>query len=149
MTAQALDDQLTALADVLNPLAARDDRGYPCWVHVTDYFGSEFECEGYLCKPCAHGFTARYGGDLVVDRYSPECDGSETCTTCGASLGPISLTEYGVESELEHFETSGFNGSPTDAYDLRELVISASNLDIPEAMKWRVAALRSQLGGTA
>lgn len=147
MSALDLKEQLWAFADALSPLSARDDRGYPCWVHVTDYFGQEFECEGYLCEPCAQGFMARYGGRLIVDRYSPECDGSQTCTTCGASLGPVSLTKYGVESELEHFESCGFNGSPAEAYDLHELVNSASNLDLPEDLKRRVVALRSQLGG--
>lgn len=55
-------------------------------------------------------------GDIFLDGgWSQEADSVQVCETCGRLLD-YTLTDYGVESELEHFEEWGFGNSAREAY---------------------------------
>jgi hypothetical protein len=84
--------------------------------------------------------------------YGSEEDGSANCTTCHKTL-LYSLTKYGIESELDNFESvrvsyRALKRSPEMSYELGELVASSvyyvtSNKD-PE-LRTRLRKLISRL----
>ncbi len=144
-----LQSELDAFRDFLSPLAKQNETEYPHWVHVTDYFGNEFENDGFLCEEHAQAFTAKYGGDIVADRYSPECDVLETCNECGKQLAPVVMSDYCVNSELEHWETlKRIPAAPHTHWELRELIDAVQSEDY-EHLWARVLALREKCGVTA
>ena len=54
--------------------------------------------------------------------WGTEGDGSVTCTTCHVLL-ENSYTHYGCESELDYFETDGFDiNNPSDCYSLEHIL---------------------------
>lgn len=88
------------------------------------------------CKPCAEREVARLKKadpecDAMVDGgWVGESDSLPYCEQCGRALRS-SLTTYGCESELDHFETYDFDfRSPSDCYSMERILGSCGFLDV-------------------
>lgn len=136
---QTLSDRLDSYAARLGVLADTWPTEAPRYVHVKNYFGQEFESDGWLCAAHAEAFTAKYGGDIRVDRSSPEDDTVGHCGVCGGPL-ETTLTKEGAEYELEHWETHQLQGCPGDHWELRQTVLAAAS-SADENLKIRTLVL--------
>ena len=141
---EQLHERLEAFAELLRPLATQEVVEFPRWVWVDDYFGRSFNSAGLFCHAHAQAFTAKYGGDIEADYHMPQMDGLDRCEVCWRALH-ISLTEYGVELELERWEASVLSATPSDHWDLLQLVLAVRHRG-PFEIRVRVAALQSRLG---
>lgn len=113
--AEGLDDN--ACAAVLTEAAGKlePDEAY----YVTDATEADVT-EGYLCYSCAKKQQKKHGKDAWVHAAAcPESDGPAYCDECNRPLY-ISLTAYGIESELflnedhdnrKHFSATGLNAA--------------------------------------
>ena len=105
---------------LLEPLAAGYDVKPEHWVGGGD--------EGLsYCRDCCLAEVAKLGSDdLRLDGgWVGECDAAPFCETCQHPLD-YTLTDYGVEEELNHFEEYGFDlDSPGDACALLKVFSSA------------------------
>ena len=81
----------------------------------------ESDC-GDLCYPCAE----KRATDIKVNNvdigggYGWESDSPCFCESCGCPL-LYSLTDYGVESELDHFLDESITITDSDGYELMEI----------------------------
>lgn len=62
-------------------------------------FEDDSDSDGYLCEKCALKLQAENSGSTLVPACCPEDDGPSMCDECHRPL-LISLTEYGIDSEL-------------------------------------------------
>ncbi|WP_380081455.1 hypothetical protein [Deinococcus soli (ex Cha et al. 2016)] len=122
-----LDRWIERYIEALSPLADTYPTQLPHWVYVINYFGREFENEGWLCEAHANAFSAKYGGDVEVDPYGPETDSIGHCIKCGCALAPMVLSDEGVESELQHWAGAQLQVHPGQHWELRELAYAVSN----------------------
>lgn len=99
-TALAAGYSARMLGERLKPLAAKCETKLLYWIIGDD------ACE-YYCLECARKKAPRdaeRGAEGFVDGGwgADEADGPEFCEGCGEMLD-VTYTEYGAESELEHF----------------------------------------------
>lgn len=114
---------------------ALSDAPYPHWLCGDGYTGSSY------CGPCAKAELAkqksinrnavkrkaskRVGFFVDGGWGSHEEDGCCHCETCGCLLAYV-LTDYGVESELDHYSDTPFPPvSETEAYHIARIVWGA------------------------
>lgn len=113
-----------------------EEFGKGCNVHLYSYVGAVF------CRPCVDplvGLIQRFlGGDEDEPKawlcmMDGESDHTEHCDICGQLLH-YSLTEYGAETEVEHFESRAPVPTvyPDDAYYLAQLVSARWDGDVQE-----------------
>ncbi len=90
----------------------------PWWIA-----GGDDEATDY-CRPCAEkalvaakdGLTSEEAENLTLaGGYVGEEDSRAHCESCGKLLD-YTLTNYGVDSELDHFEREGIRNDPEEAY---------------------------------
>lgn len=94
------------------------------WIHGSD------EGQSY-CRECAHKKVKELkekqpGADINVDGgYGTEGDSTPFCSVCQKRL-ENTLTQYGCESELEHFQGNGFKiDSEDDCYSMQQVIDSS------------------------
>ncbi|MCD0155845.1 hypothetical protein [Deinococcus sp. 6GRE01] len=136
---QTLSERLFSYADRLGILAGTWPVEVPHYVKVEDYFGQEFENDGWLCEAHAEAFTAKYGGEIEYNPYSPSEDTIGHCDVCGAALR-TSLTDEGIEYELEHWETCQLRAHPGEHWELQQTVFAVTSSN-DESLKVRTLAL--------
>jgi hypothetical protein len=140
-----LQARLEAFAELLRPLAEQAETGTPHYVYVEDYFGREWESGGWLCEAHAEAYTAKYGGKINANPYGVTDDSICCCRMCGMLLDPSSLTDEGIEPELEHWEASILEPVPSQYWELYQLVWAVRYAG-PTEIRERVAALQERLG---
>jgi hypothetical protein len=83
------------------------------------YWFSE-DPDNVYCNACAKEYAKRTGNDMDGG-WDTEEDTSLFCETCGQSLAHT-LTDYGVEQELKHFEQDGADlADPLTRYTLNNI----------------------------
>lgn len=108
---------------VIKPGAAAVQTCFEHWIHGWDE-GLSF-CRKCAEKKLAELELAEPGKDYCLDGgWVVDGDGGEFCETCGVRLEK-SLTEYGCESEVDHFTDHGFSlDSEDDCYSLYQVIQS-------------------------
>ena len=92
---------MSAIAMLFDSYAALEPED-PHWI----YDGDGGEGEDY-CRRCALAKIEKDGKGELSMSVSPESDGCLHCTKCGKLLGYV-LTDYGANSELDHFRSVKF-----------------------------------------
>ena len=90
-----------------------------------------------FCRPCAEKRAAAGQGDFVDGGWGgDECDGLECCEDCGVLLD-YTLTDYGANSEREHFRENGCSSpvAKAEAYEIARIVAALPN----DKDVWRIA----------
>lgn len=86
-----------------------------------------------LCYDCIHAVPRvidnEWGEDDVCASSYSESDSPEICEECGKLLS-CTLTDYGVNSELEHFLESEWDwNSPTNCFELARIAHAVDTVD--------------------
>ena len=114
----------------------------PCCHYVSDETAID------LCEECAR---IELGFEVSPDRYiealldwDHRSDGSSCCDRCGRLLA-YTLTDYGLEEEIDHFQSVTFRHiCPDTAYEVARIMCAADWRDPPiksEALKIGFAAV--------
>jgi hypothetical protein len=106
---------VSTMSEMMELIKARPDLPTPkelCWLEKADDCEDEedYDEEDY-CPECAEK-SVQEGWDINYSMGMAEADGTKICGKCDSLLS-ITLTDYGVESELEHFEMYGIH-TPRD-----------------------------------
>lgn len=121
MGAQRRSNLVNEATDVLHRLAgiARATRvPFPCWLG-----GNGADQGPSYCRECAQKRVDAGEAEFVDGGWDQENDGCCHCEDCGRLLD-YTLTDYGVEEELEHFRGDRMRRaiSPEQAYHLARLL---------------------------
>lgn len=161
MSTLVTHDEVWRLIQLLRPLASTVDERECHWISTPNGDqGNEW------CPSCGramvrhlrrHEKSLRLRGDYILDGgWRTAHDGPVFCAGCGVRLNG-SLTEYGAEEELEHYNTYGFRpGNAHDAYELTEMLSALEYTSEDRAGRAKQAAdivrrfiVESDLAGTA
>ncbi|WP_339829429.1 hypothetical protein [uncultured Arenimonas sp.] len=112
----------------LNRIAGEVEAPYPHWL------GSPADQGPSYCFDCASARVSAGEANFVDGGWPQDNDGCCHCEDCGRLLD-YTLTEYGVESELEHFRGTRFRRAinPELAYHLARLL--EHHDDQPQVLK--------------
>ncbi len=102
----------------LNALAAAAEVPYPHWLG-----GDEADQGPSYCAECAHEQVVAGNAEFVDGGWPQDNDGCCHCEDCGRLLD-YTLTDYGVQEEMEHFKGSALVApiEPELAYHLARLL---------------------------
>lgn len=131
-----------ALLDRLNAIAAIADVPYPHWLG-----GDEADQGPSYCNDCAQKQVVAGNAEFVDGGWPQENDGCCHCEDCGRLLD-YTLTDYGVQAEMEHFQGGipAESIEPETAYHLARLLEQADH-DHPEVIAI-LADVRAALDAT-
>ena len=131
-----MSDIISQLQDLIAPCAAQFETVPEHWIH--DWDESLSFCRECAEKKIAELLEAEPDAEYMLDGgWRTKGDSQAFCETCGKALDNA-FTDYAVESEIQHFETYGFDtNSPDDCYAVLNVIyaLGSSNEEIHQRLE--------------